>query len=320
MHGGVTPVMYSSFWDDANTTQELIKLGADIHKKDEYKLSAMAYAIENNATNTVKLLLDNGVKFEEVKAIQWYLDCPIYKIIKLNIIVDENGIHKTHNFADCIVRRDGPKGDVDSILYYAISNGLTEIAEIAFKQGMKPDPKYIHTYYINYKVAKDISFQHSVYTELVDLLYYKSMLDLLVKYNIAGIPTQEEFIMVQEQCLNSLLGTIKKKISYINHMNDYCYGEKPDIKILNFYNMKIDRYKALCGNGLSDEEILQKSSLKDKNSTEAFDIETFFKYLNFEEMLEEAKVKILHNGEKIDIKDYAEILRQEAAKKLDSNQ
>ena len=371
MHGGVTPVMYSSFWDDANTTQELIKLGADIHKKDEYKLSAMAYAIENNATKAVRLLLDNGVKFEEVKAIQWYLDCPIYKIIKLNIIVDENGIHKTHNFADCIVRRDGPKGDVDSILYYAISNGLTEIAEIAFKQGMKPDPKYIHTYYINYKMAKDISFQHSVYTELVDLLYYKPMLDLLVKYNIAGIPTQEEFIMVQEQCLNSLLGTIKKKESYIKHMNDYCYGEKilesydwalrgrwevknneekdkgtdrywkekdfikffgympndkkctklePDIKILNFYNMKIDRYKALCGNGLSDEEILQKSSLKDKNSTEAFDIETFFKYLNFEEMLEEAKVKILHNGEKIDIKDYAEILRQEAAKKLDSDQ
>lgn len=64
----------------------------------------------------------------------------------------------------------------------------------------------------------------------------------------------------------------------------------------------------------------KKSSLKDKNSTEAFDIETFFKYLNFEEMLEEAKVKILHNGEKIDIKDYAEILRQEAAKKLDSDQ
>ena len=99
-----------------------------------------------------------------------------------------------------------------------------------------------------------------------------------------------------------------------------CTKLEPDIKILNFYNMKIDRYKALCGNGLSDEEILQKSSLKDKNSTEAFDIETFFKYLNFEEMLEEAKVEILHNGEKIDIKHYAEILRQEAAKKLDSNQ
>ena len=37
-------------------------------------------------------------------------------------------------------------------------------------------------------------------------------------------------------------------------------------------------------------------------------------------MLEEAKVEILHNGEKIDIKTYAEILRQEAAKKLDSDQ
>ena len=78
MHGGVTPVMYSSFWDDTNTTQELIKLGADIHKKDEYKLSAMAYAIENNATNTVKLLLDNGIKFNEINIVQGYIGCPWY--------------------------------------------------------------------------------------------------------------------------------------------------------------------------------------------------------------------------------------------------
>ncbi|WP_298783077.1 hypothetical protein, partial [uncultured Campylobacter sp.] len=82
----------------------------------------------------------------------------------------------------------------------------------------------------------------------------------------------------------------KDFIKFFGYMpNDKkCTKLEPDIKILNFYNMKIDRYKALCGNGLSDEEILQKSSLKDKNNTEAFDIETFFKYLNFEEMLEEA--------------------------------
>jgi len=89
MHGGVTPVMYSSFWNDTNTTQELIKLGADIHKKDEYKLSAMAYAIENNATKAVRLLLDNGVKFEEAEVVRNRLLPPNYNHIKSLQISDD---------------------------------------------------------------------------------------------------------------------------------------------------------------------------------------------------------------------------------------
>ena len=46
-------------------------MGANAHAQDNYKLSPLAYAIENNSTKTVKLLLDSGVKFEEVKAVQW---------------------------------------------------------------------------------------------------------------------------------------------------------------------------------------------------------------------------------------------------------
>ncbi|WP_295152576.1 ankyrin repeat domain-containing protein [Campylobacter sp.] len=370
MHGGVTPVMYSSFWDDTNTTQELIKLGADIHKKDEYKLSAMAYAIENNATKAVRLLLDNGVKFEEVKMVQGYIVCPRYSD-DTEIIVGNNIDIKLR--AECLINHDHSKDPVYP-LNYAIYSNLIEIADMMLQKGMKPKAYEGPLYYLSNSSIpfqrKEI-FKRSIYTFLPRDMMYKDKLKLLIKHNIDGLPDKDDFIVARNNCLNNTAMSIKEKESYINHMNDYCYGEKilesydwalrgrwsvkhneerekgtdrywkekdfikffgympndkkctklePDIKILNFYNMKIDRYKALCGNGLSDEEILQKSSLKDKNSTEAFDIETFFKYLNFEEMLEEAKVKILHNGEKIDIKDYAEILRQEAAKKLDSNQ
>ena len=370
MHGGVTPVMYSSFWDDTNTTQELIKLGADIHKKDEYKLSAMAYAIENNATKAVRLLLDNGVKFEEVKMVQGYIVCPRYSD-DTEIIVGNNIDIKLRT--ECLINHDHSKDPVYP-LNYAIYSNLIEIADMMLQKGMKPKAYEGPLYYLSNSSVpfqrKEI-FKRSIYTFLPRDMMYKDKLKLLIKHNIDGLPDKDDFIVARNNCLNNTAMSIKEKESYINHMNDYCYGEKilesydwalrgrwsvkhneerekgtdrywkekdfikffgympndkkctklePDIKILNFYNMKIDRYKALCGNGLSDEEILQKSSLKDKNSTEAFDIETFFKYLNFEEMLEEAKVKILHNGEKIDIKDYAEILRQEAAKKLDSNQ
>uniref|UniRef100_UPI0034415D53 ankyrin repeat domain-containing protein n=1 Tax=uncultured Campylobacter sp. TaxID=218934 RepID=UPI0034415D53 len=103
MHGGVTPVMYSSFWNDTNTTQEFIKLGADIHKKDEYKLSAMAYAIENNATKSVRLLLDNGVKFEEVKMVQGYIVCPRYSD-DTEIIVGNNIDIKLRT--ECLINHD----------------------------------------------------------------------------------------------------------------------------------------------------------------------------------------------------------------------
>nr|WP_314793648.1 ankyrin repeat domain-containing protein [uncultured Campylobacter sp.] len=370
MHGGVTPVMYSSFWDDTNTTQELIKLGADIHKKDEYKLSAMAYAIENNATKAVRLLLDNGVKFEEVKMVQGYIVCPRYSD-DTEIIVGNNIDIKLRT--ECLINHDHSKDPVYP-LNYAIYSNLLEIADMMLQRGMKPKAYEGPLYYLSNSSIpfqrKEI-FKRSIYTFLPRDMMYKDKLKLLIKHNIDGLPDKDDFIVARNNCMNNTAMSIKEKESYINHMNDYCYGEKilesydwalrgrwevknneekekgtdgywkekdfikffgympndkkctklePDIKILNFYNMKIDRYKALCGNGLSDEEILQKNSLKDKNSTEAFDIETFFKYLNFEEMLEEAKVKILHNGEKIDIKDYAEILRQEAAKKLDSNQ
>lgn len=88
---GTTPIMYSSFFDDENTTKEFIKLGANIRQKDKFGLSPLAYAIENNSTKTAKLLLDSGVKFEEIKAVQWYRRTPFYYNIE-KLIIDGDDV------------------------------------------------------------------------------------------------------------------------------------------------------------------------------------------------------------------------------------
>jgi len=62
-----TPLMYSSFRNDVNTSNALINLGADIRAKDRFGLSPMAYAIMLNSLDTAKMLLEKGVKFEEVE-------------------------------------------------------------------------------------------------------------------------------------------------------------------------------------------------------------------------------------------------------------
>ena len=97
LQANTTPLMYSAFYDDENTTKELIKLGANIRAKDNYKLSPMAYAIENNATKVVKILFDNGVKFDESLSIQTYYDFFIEKVI-------ENGKNQTI-VADFAIRK-----------------------------------------------------------------------------------------------------------------------------------------------------------------------------------------------------------------------
>lgn len=45
MRDNRTPLMYSSFKNDVNTTNTLINLKADIRAKDRYGLTPMAYAI-----------------------------------------------------------------------------------------------------------------------------------------------------------------------------------------------------------------------------------------------------------------------------------
>ena len=93
---GTTPLIYSSFYNDLNTSKILINKGADVRAKDKYGLSPLAYAIENNSTLTARLLMDNGVKFEEIGDIQSYLSSLSYSRID-KLIIDNDKINMIYS-------------------------------------------------------------------------------------------------------------------------------------------------------------------------------------------------------------------------------
>lgn len=129
---GTTPIMYSSFFDDENTTKEFIKLGANIRQKDNFGLSPLAYAIENNSTKTAKLLLDSGVKFEEIKAVQWYRRTPFYyNIEKLIIDGDDVKIIFEDNY-----QVNTESKDADEPMGYIVSHNYVEMAELVLLAGI----------------------------------------------------------------------------------------------------------------------------------------------------------------------------------------
>lgn len=73
MRDNRTPLMYSSFRNDVNTTNALINLKADIRAKDRYGLTPMAYAIMLNSADTAKILLGQGVRFEETEYVAYFI-------------------------------------------------------------------------------------------------------------------------------------------------------------------------------------------------------------------------------------------------------
>ncbi|QKF71151.1 ankyrin repeat domain-containing protein [Campylobacter geochelonis] len=181
---GTTPLMYSSFYDDINTTKELIKLGANIHQKDKYKLSPLAYAIEHNSTKTAKLLVDNGAKFEDVKVVQIYLQSPmIEKIIidndNINILYDANASRKSKI-------SDGKSPH--NTFFYIVMNGFTEIAELALKSGYIPN------------CTQNNIYDELCYKELTNIPNYEPMLELMLKYNVPGQPTKEQLKEAYDEC------------------------------------------------------------------------------------------------------------------------
>ena len=333
MHAGTSPLIYSAFYDDENTAKELIKLGADMRHKDRYKLSPLAYAIENNSTKTAKLLLDNGVKFEEVKAVQWYLDCPIYKTSS-PILVD-NGKAYIKLDKDACVFRTGPKGDIDP-LYYLITNGFSKMIEIILDYGYKPqlsDQKYDYIYIVS--DAKNSILPRSYYVLLNSTPNYEPILDILLKYNVVGQPTQEELDLAYKHCVTYYLHNLGRKWDYIFHMRDYQKGEKilggygtarneriarlheeerknssfsnlkpeksvqitPDPIILNYYDTAVRDYGRFCG-----DEKLTNLKEEDIKTEEEFDsLRDQFRDRNVTSPDTKAAMKYLNFAEKYDL-------------------
>lgn len=66
MIGNRTPLHFSSYVNDATTSEYLIKKGADIEAVDIHQRTPMYYALENNATDAVRLLMEHNATLPEL--------------------------------------------------------------------------------------------------------------------------------------------------------------------------------------------------------------------------------------------------------------
>ena len=263
---GVTPLMYASFYDDEATAKRLIDMGANARAQDNYKLSPLAYAIENNSTKTVKLLLDSGVKFDEVKAVQYYIDPPFYNNIE-KLIIDGDDVK--------IVFRDNyqvnkESKDANNPMRYIIWHNYVEMADIVLASGYKPKLDDHHNTFFH-GLRDDSEFMRSLYISLDSHPNYEPMLELLLKYDIVGQPTKEELKKAYEECYDNVKYYAKEKENYIYKMNKGI-DEEGEAKL-----RKNKKYQHLCTECLYHEGLLQyKPKPIDPKKIEEFDKEINF--------------------------------------------
>jgi len=202
LHKGVTALMYASFYDDKSTMKELIKMGADIHKQDNHKISPMAYAMENNSTKAVKLLYENGVKFEEVTMMQTALGVPFWEF---EPYFDEN--NTAHIIWKTFEERHKNEHSYTAVNFFQtlLLNNQLDILELVLQSGYKP---YLYRYYLGGDVSKytndlaeadrhyiefinnyegDIElarFHNSLYFPILQSPHPRPKIALLRKYNV----------------------------------------------------------------------------------------------------------------------------------------
>lgn len=219
LHFGVTPLMYASFYDDEKTAKKLIEMGADPHKKDNYELSPMAYAMENNATKSVRLLLDSGVKFDEVEIVQETYGIRDVKNWIDSVSFDENATPIIHYRTKEVLFSGG--GEPYYFISHLVRNNMYDIMKMVLESGYRP-----YTYstfnmgevYVSNKLEEIPSYRNiknthkrygveefrlykSVYGDLLDVPEPGAMIDLLLQYDIGGIPN-DEFLkrMYDDKC------------------------------------------------------------------------------------------------------------------------
>ena len=246
MKANTTPLMYASFYDDETTAKRLIDMGANARAQDNYKLSPLAYAIENNSTKTAKLLLDSGVKFDEVKAVQWYRKTPFYYNIE-KLIIDGDDVK--------IVFRDNyqvnkESKDVNDPIGYIVTHNYVEMTELALASGYRPKlDDHPNTFF--HGLRDDSEFMRSLYILLDTIPNYEPMLKLLLKYDVVGQPTKEELKKAYEECYDNVKYYAKEKENYIYKMNKGI-DEEGEAKL-----RKNKKYEHLCTECLYHEGLLQ---------------------------------------------------------------
>ncbi|WP_314041733.1 ankyrin repeat domain-containing protein [Campylobacter showae] len=230
MKANTTPLMYASFYDDETTAKRLMEMGADAHAKDNYKLSPLAYAIENNSTKTVKLLLDSGVKFSNKEKIQRYLKAPQNDRIK-SLTIDGDNIFVEYE-VKYGQKNEGSKGWILPFDYITFGN-FTEMLQILFSMGYFDE---------NGNYFKDMEYMPN----------YEPMLNLLLDNNVSGQPTSEELKEAYKKCYIRHKWAVEDKEKYIYKMNQG-RDEEAEEKI----KKKYDKYKYAPYSLLYEDGLLQ---------------------------------------------------------------
>ncbi len=212
-----TPLMYSSFRNDVNTFNALLNLGAGIRAKDRFGLSPMAYAIMLNSIDTAKILLEKGVKFEEVEYVSphthtnRYYDSSRFESIIIN---GENNITIRYKYDQGRPETDlnNPQCVESSTRYksdpfkYLVDRNLPQMAELMLSTGYKPKEFKMG---IGLKGIKDEEknrpLKLSGWAYLGNYENYEPMLDVFIKYDLPNAPTKDQLKEAYGKCYKTYL-------------------------------------------------------------------------------------------------------------------
>ena len=346
LHFGITAIMYSSFYNDANTTEELIYHGADINRTDDFSHSALSYAIENNSTAAVEVLLKHGASFSSVKYVRPWLTDPRYGDSYL--VVTSDAQVKTYS----ITPKSEGTSAVSDPLYYAVAGGFLQMTELMLRNGVRPEITAWtddHCIAFTFKHRKDERQPNCSIYQMLPQRYDASMLNLLLKYDLAGLPDDERIRKKYDDCRKDLDTLKEYKKIYLEHMDNYCYDEIIlDWSWLDSFNYDLVRFIMTerskdwekgaigfnrgslpdlnrCGSvtpntallGIYDTLIKRYSALcgDELNGASGFDLDKFFRYSHLKGL--EFDLKIEYEGKVIRVEEYDKILRRDASKQLE---
>ena len=217
-----TPLMYSSFHNDENTTKALINLGADVSYKDKYGLNPLAYAVENNSTKVAKILVDSGAKFEDIEEVQLYLQN--LDIIS-QIIIDGNKMKLIYQSNGAVKDKDSDAKPGYTLIHYLLMNNFIELTELALKSGFRPEC-----------IAESDVYGKDCYKLLITIADFEPMLDLLLEHNVSGQPSKE---LMKEKCLNDCSSRyrdyIEDKFNLVRNEILKDYNDETKLIKLDFY-------------------------------------------------------------------------------------
>lgn len=347
LHFGITAIMYSSFYNDANTTEELIYHGADINRTDDFSHSALSYAIENNSTAAAEILLKHGASFSSVKYVRTQLVTPGYR--NSYLVADTSDAQVRAYYGT-------PKSEgisaVSDPLYYAVAGGFLQMTELMLSSGVRPeiaawtdDDCIAYTF----KPHKDERQPNCSIYQMLPQRYDASMLNLLLKYDLAGLPDDERIQEKYDDCRKDLYLLKEHKKIYLEHMDNYCYDEIIlNSSLLGSFNYDMVRFTMTerskdweksaigfnrgslpdlnrCGSvtpniallGIYDTLIKRYSALcgDELNGASGFDLDKFFRYLQLDGL--ELNLKIGYKSKVIKVEEYDKILRRDASKQLE---